>query len=133
MKNKILLFIILTSVSFLFARGQSSMNLAISHSSIPDKEQKEISKQLELIHNRVKEFDTREIDNVLYKYISHFKCTNLELFIKRIIVNDTLVDHVTLSDSVLTIYYQPGFYLFLNLLENQPPLSGYKQLERNKY
>ena len=93
--------------------GMSQNISNICKSDITDFEEKTISLQLKQIDKRASQiFYSHEVGDVFNKQIGWFRCDDLMLFLKRIIVNDEKIERIMLLDSVLTIYYHPEFYQF---------------------
>lgn len=86
---------------------------SLCRSDISNTEEKYISQQLK----KIKTYHTHTCDFC----ISWFQCDNLELFLKRIIVNDIHIECITLIDSILTVSYHPDFLQFRAM--NEQPMG----------
>ncbi|MCC8035026.1 MAG: hypothetical protein LIO77_03715 [Rikenellaceae bacterium] len=84
--------------------------LCFTQSDISSTERIEISELMENITREARNIYTYQVDEGPSKRIGYFRCCSIEDFFKRMLVNNKQINEISLSDSIVTITFEPEFH-----------------------
>lgn len=85
---------------------------SVLREGIPPAERDSLASQAGRILEAAGRFWLREAACVPCRYISPFRCGDLERFCRRVVAREPQLERIDFSDSVLTLRFRPEFYRF---------------------